>query len=194
MLTVDVERRISIDECLAHPWITGQGLSKTGPNANGAVEDTQSSKVSATDSTEGLAGAFHNKLDFSHRKVQRERTLLAAINDVKVTRTIEIEPGSQQQLKVYAKNDGEPNRATQRKREELAQKVKKQEEKAVAGKKEKEKPQKKVNGKKEATPAGNRDPEEFAKLGGVGDQPLFTGGDEGSVYPETTMAGETLGR
>jgi serine/threonine-protein kinase Chk2 len=83
MLTVDVDQRITIDECLEHPWTT-QG------------------SVSVTDSTDGLTGAI-SKLDFSKRKVQRERTLLSDINDIKVTRVIKGGEG-QDAVKVYEKN------------------------------------------------------------------------------------------
>lgn len=62
MLTVDVDKRITVDECLEHPWLT-----QTYP--------------SLSDSTDGLTGAL-DKLDFSKRKLARERTLLSRINDV----------------------------------------------------------------------------------------------------------------
>ncbi|PYH81402.1 Pkinase-domain-containing protein [Aspergillus uvarum CBS 121591] len=62
MLTVDVDKRITVDECLEHPWLT-----QTYP--------------SLSDSTDGLTGAL-DKLDFSKRKLARERTLLSHINDV----------------------------------------------------------------------------------------------------------------
>lgn len=68
MLTVDVERRITIEECLEHPWTTQR-------------------TISLTDSTEGLTGKLAG-LDFSRRKPQRERTLLSSINDVKVEKVI----------------------------------------------------------------------------------------------------------
>ncbi|PYH47290.1 serine/threonine protein kinase chk2 [Aspergillus saccharolyticus JOP 1030-1] len=61
MLTVDVDKRITVDECLEHPWLT-----QTYP--------------SLSDSTDGLTGALGN-LDFSKRKLARERTLLSHIND-----------------------------------------------------------------------------------------------------------------
>lgn len=83
MLTVDDEKRISIDECLEHPWTT---------------KDT----ISVTDSTDGLTGAI-SKLDFSKRKMQRERTLLSDLNDIKVARVIQGREG-QDAVKVYEKN------------------------------------------------------------------------------------------
>jgi len=83
MLTVDVEQRISIDECLEHPWTT-----------KGAI--------SLNDSTDGLTGAI-SKLDFTKRKVQRERTMLSDINDIKVTQVIQ-DPEGQNAVKVWEKN------------------------------------------------------------------------------------------
>ena len=57
MLTVDVDSRITIDECLEHPWITQRTMNPA-------------------DSTDGLTGAM-DQLDFSKRKYARERTLLS---------------------------------------------------------------------------------------------------------------------
>lgn len=140
MLTVDVEKRFTIDDCLEHPWTT----QKT-PNVN--------------DSTDGLVGGIAN-LDFSKRKMARERTLLSSINDVKVAHVIE--QSDKSPLKVYIKN---PNAKTQ--------KLINQE--AANGKKHKT-----VDPKPEDTPAHNRDPKEFMELGGKGDQDLFN--NEESVY------------
>lgn len=83
MLTVDVERRATIDECLEHPWTTQQ-------------------KINPTDSTDGLTGALAG-LDFSRRKPVRERTLLSSINDVAVDRVISTQP-DKPDVTVYAKN------------------------------------------------------------------------------------------
>ena len=85
MLTVDVDKRITIDECLEHPWITQKGLS-----------------TSISDSTDGLTGAMSD-LDFSKRKVERERTLLADLNNVKVSKIIEWED-KKAPVKVFEKN------------------------------------------------------------------------------------------
>ena len=71
MLTVDVDQRITIDECLEHPWITQK-------------------RVNPTDSIDGLPAAM-DQLDFSKRKFKRERTLLSDLNDVKVSKVIEWE-------------------------------------------------------------------------------------------------------
>lgn len=134
MLTVDVEQRISIDECLEHPWTTRQDIN---PN----------------DSTDGLTGAIAN-LDFSKRKVHRERTLLSSINDIKLTRVIEA-PSGQAAIKLYEKNQSQNG-------------DKSQNGAAV----------------KEATPSANRNPEEFIQMGGKGDEPLYEPQPGGSVYPE----------
>ncbi|KAH8731410.1 kinase-like domain-containing protein [Phaeosphaeriaceae sp. PMI808] len=83
MLTVDADQRISIDECLEHPWTT-----------NGSIN--------VNDSTDGLTGAI-SKLDFSKRKMQRERTMLSEINNIKVTRVIQ-GPEGHDTVKVYEKN------------------------------------------------------------------------------------------
>ncbi|KAF2876491.1 kinase-like domain-containing protein [Massariosphaeria phaeospora] len=83
MLTVDVDSRITIDECLEHPWLTQD-------------------HINPADSTDGLTGAIAN-LDFSKRKVHRERTLLSSINDIRISRVIESQDG-QPPLKVFEKN------------------------------------------------------------------------------------------
>jgi serine/threonine-protein kinase Chk2 len=83
MLAVSVDNRITVDECLEHPWITQQ-------------------PISVTDSTDGLTGALAG-LDFSKRKPVRERTLLSSINDVKVERVIET-PTEGAPVKVFDKN------------------------------------------------------------------------------------------
>ena len=66
MLTVNVNERISVDGCLQHPWITGEYRS-------------------ISDSTEGLSGAL-GQLDFSSRKIKRERTLISKVNDARLGR------------------------------------------------------------------------------------------------------------
>lgn len=84
MLTVDVEKRITVDECLEHPWVTQRELS-------------------LTDSTDNITGAM-NQLDFSKRKCQRERTLLSSINEVKVSQVIQDEGIEDIPVKVFEKN------------------------------------------------------------------------------------------
>ncbi|KAF2177560.1 Pkinase-domain-containing protein [Zopfia rhizophila CBS 207.26] len=65
MLTVDVEKRITVDECLKHPWIT---------------QENQSDNVDGFNATA--------QLSFSNRKLHRERTLLSTINDIKVREVV----------------------------------------------------------------------------------------------------------
>ncbi|KZF26892.1 cytochrome P450 [Xylona heveae TC161] len=88
MLTVDVEKRYTIEDCLAHPWITEKD-------------------VNPHDSTDGLTGALDG-LDFSKRKVERQRTLLSNLNDVKVSRVIQIQT-NKSPIKVYEKNPNTQN-------------------------------------------------------------------------------------
>lgn len=154
MLTVDVNKRITIDECLEHPWT--RDISYINP----------------ADSIDGLTGVM-NSLDFSKRKVQRERTLLANINDVKVSKVVSIsgerpkgEDGghhpaapSPAHVKVWDKNpDGKNRMASQ------------PNGKQPAG-----------NNNKEEHPAANRQEMEFMGMGGKGDMQLF-GNDVSSRY------------
>ena len=83
MLTVNPEDRMTIDECLEHPWLT-QRVPRPG------------------DSTDGLTGAM-NEMDFSKRKLPRERTLLSSINEIQLTRVIATGAGKPP-IKIYAKN------------------------------------------------------------------------------------------
>ncbi|KAI6250102.1 putative serine/threonine-protein kinase fhkC [Erysiphe necator] len=66
MLTVDVNKRINIDQCLEHPWLT-QRESTTLPGDYSEVLDE-------------LA-----QLDFSKRRINRERTLLTKTYSTKIT-------------------------------------------------------------------------------------------------------------
>lgn len=147
MLTVDVEKRYTIDDCLDHPWTTHKV-----PNPN--------------DSTDGLVGGIAS-LDFSKRKVARERTLLSSINDVKITRVIEIQP-DKDPVKVYVKNP-EAKFSQNRVNKSVATNANGT-PKSLPG-----------PPKTEVTPAAARDPKEFMGLGGKGDQPLY-GYDGESIY------------
>jgi serine/threonine-protein kinase Chk2 len=88
MLTVDVNKRLTIDDCLNHPWTTQK-------------------PVSLTDSTDGLVGGIAG-LDFTKRKMARERTLLASINDIKLTKVVATQD-DKDPVKVYVKNPGSQN-------------------------------------------------------------------------------------
>lgn len=152
MLTVEVEKRYTIDDCLQHPWTVQKPL-----NAN--------------DSTDGLVGGIAN-LDFSKRKVARERTLLSSINDIKITRVIEVEP-NKEPVKVYVKN---PNAKSSQNRVNNPVVVNTNgAPKSLPG-----------APKQEATPSKNRAPDEFMGLGGKGDQQLF---DEESHYSKSELRG-----
>jgi serine/threonine-protein kinase Chk2 len=157
MLTVDVEKRYTIDDCLEHPWTTQKTL-----NVN--------------DSTDGLVGGLAN-LDFSKRKMARERTLLSSINDVKITHVIEIE-SDKDPVKIYIKNpNGKSNQ----------NKVNKSVDTNSNGI-----PKSRPGApKQEETPSQNRDPTEFMGLGGKGDQELF--GNEGSIYSKNELTETTKG-
>lgn len=145
MLTVDVEKRISIDECLEHPWTTARNIS-------------------VTDSTEGLTGALAG-LDFTKRKPQRERTLLSSINDVKVERVLDTQPDAPP-VKVWEKNS-QPRFFTQRPAGEQAA-VRAAREKEKKGKGHAERTV-------EPAPDAARNAEEFMEMGGKGDQLLYDG-------------------
>ncbi|RMZ89098.1 hypothetical protein DV736_g3661, partial [Chaetothyriales sp. CBS 134916] len=132
MLTVDVSKRLTIDECLEHAWTRDAGY------------------INPADSTDGLTGAM-GSLDFSRRKVQRERTLLADINNIKVSQVVDLAPAdpnrqsgcdvnSSTYLKIWDKNT----------------------DKTVN-----------PNSDKEPHPAANRQEDEFMQMGGKGDMPLF---------------------
>ena len=138
MLTVDIDQRITIDECLEHPWITQIA-------------------VKATDSTDGLTGAM-NQLDFSKRKVARERTLLSDINDVKVSKVVEW-TANQAPVKVYEKN---------------------QEGKRVHN----APPKSKTNGYKEEVPAAHQQTNVFMEVGGKGDPQLFENDKRSRYEPD----------
>lgn len=83
MLTVSVDGRITIEDCLKHPWVTQRPFNPA-------------------DSTDGIVGAF-DQLDFSKRKYERQRTLLSSINDVKVAQVVEAED-DKRPVKVFEKN------------------------------------------------------------------------------------------
>lgn len=163
MLTVDVSKRITIDECLEHPWVLDKPWNSINP----------------ADSTDGLTEGI-GQLDFSRRKVQRERTLLSTINNVKVSKVIEVkdqklgphqEDGAAVKVKVWDKNpDGKMNPAKH--------------DAKKGGKAKLSAPS--ANGKqqevqKEEHPAANRGLAEFMEVGGKGDMQLF-GDDAGSRY------------
>ncbi|KJR89751.1 serine/threonineeeee-protein kinase Chk2 [Sporothrix schenckii 1099-18] len=82
MLVVDPERRFTIDQCMAHPW-----MNETALNAN--------------DSTDGLVGGVAG-LAVNRRGLVRERTLISALNRVEITKI----PGgaNHDPIKIFSKN------------------------------------------------------------------------------------------
>lgn len=165
MLTVDVDKRITINECLEHPWVLNKPWNGINP----------------ADSTDGLTEGM-NQLDFSRRKVQRERTLLSTINDVKVSKIVEVKdqkigPHDQEdapvKVKVWEKNpDGKNVKMTTSKHEAS---------KGGKAKASAPKTSGKHNTPKEEHPAAHRMVDEFMEVGGKGDMELF-GDDAGSRY------------
>jgi serine/threonine-protein kinase Chk2 len=158
MLTVDVDKRITVDECLEHPWIT---QASPGPN----------------DSTDGLTGAM-GQLDFSKRKVRRERTLLSSVNDVRVNKIIETAPG-EVPVKIFAKKPSESLAmgATAAAAASQAAPLS-----PVAQARSAPPPR-----NREETPASQRDAREFMQLGGKGDQPLMEHGGSSSYAPDAVL-------
>jgi serine/threonine-protein kinase Chk2 len=172
MLTVDADKRITIEDCLQHPWTTGHEIPAT----------QLVTSMSSVDSTEGLVGQFASQLDFSRRKPVRERTLLSTLNEIHVSRVIPA--GPDEVVKVFEKNEGDhaPGNGIETEDDAAAaadpstpkkKKVQKKTKKAV----------------QEATPAAHRAPEEFMQMGGKGDQVLF-GDDDGSRYVSPEKAKE----
>lgn len=159
MLTVDVDKRISIDECLEHPWITLQGL----PNPNAP---SSNNIIKPSDSTDGLTGAM-STLDFSKRKVERERTLLSDLNVVKVSKVVEWEDNNMAPVKVFEKNrDGQRYHNTQGKAAGAggaSQGVMKNGGGGGGGTQQQQQP----------LPAAEKKEEVFMEMGGRGDETLF---------------------
>jgi serine/threonine-protein kinase Chk2 len=169
MLTVDAEKRITIEECLQHPWTTGHEIPPT----------QLVTSMSSVDSTEGLVGQFASQLDFSKRKPVRERTLLSALNEIHVVRAINTTANGPTDdagpvVKVFEKNEGDHapgnGHATEDDGEAAAS--------PTTGVK-----------RKEPAPAAHRAPEDFMNMGGKGDQVLF-GDDDGSRYVSAEKAEE----
>ncbi|KAK5076929.1 serine/threonine protein kinase [Lithohypha guttulata] len=179
MLTVDVTKRITIDECLEHPWTRNLSTEELEPNQN------RTNYINPEDSTNGLTGAIGGlKMDFSKRKVKRERTLLSDINDIRVSKVVEVpksnlpgQPGrdaSPASITVWEKNPQGKKRPT------VAQSIDKS-----GAPLQTDDAAKQAGKKKEEKPAEHRQEEEFMEMGGKGDMQLF-GNDASSRY----LAGE----
>ena len=165
MLTVDVNKRLTLEECMAHPWMHGHSSGRiphTGVLAN------------PNDSTGGLVGGIAD-MDFEKRRVTRERTLLATINDVLVAKHIELQQdGKGKPVAVFVKNPGK-ERLVNRKGE-----VEGKGKENVNGVTERV-------GEREVRPDAERQVKEFERMGGRGDQVLFED-DPRSIYPGKDVA------
>ncbi|KAI2640724.1 checkpoint kinase 2-like protein [Hypomontagnella submonticulosa] len=84
MLVVEPGKRFTVDQCLAHPWVTQKPLG-------------------VHDSTDGLVAGIGG-LEMHRRGAVRERTLLSSINSVQVTNKIPLPDSEKGPLKVFAKN------------------------------------------------------------------------------------------
>ena len=135
----------------------------------GASLDRNTGSINPADSLDGLTGQL-SAIDFSKRKFQRERTLLASINDIKVSKVVELNGGHQTtgqhdpvtaspaKVKVWEKNASGKNIRMSPAREKNPKTTK-------AGKH--------AGGLQEEHPAANRQQEEFMQMGGKGDMQLF---------------------
>ncbi|ODH47205.1 CAMK/RAD53 protein kinase [Paracoccidioides brasiliensis] len=134
MLTVDPGKRLTIDECLEHPWLTGRGKY-----------------LSITDSTDGLTGAM-GKLDFSKRKMARERTLISSINELPSSQVIfgDTTTGTsgRRQVRVFDRNEASRRMHNHTPKGEKV--------------------------RQEPGPAANRGAANFMHLGGRGDPTLYS--------------------
>lgn len=155
MLTVDADKRITIDECLEHPWVRNVG-----------------NYINPADSTDGLIGAMGG-LDFTKRKVQRQRTLLADINDIKVSKVVPVKTGGAaghpdktdvKTVKIWEKNPEGKTVMTPASTKDM-------------------KKHSKSNGHEEH-PAANRQEDEFMQMGGRGDMQLFADDASSRYLPE----------
>jgi serine/threonine-protein kinase Chk2 len=97
MLTVDPEQRISVEECLEHPWTTG---TEMGPSESMV-------------STDGLLAGRMGALDFARLRPKRERTLLSELNNVQIDKVIETDDNKKKHpdVVVFTKNDPPPPKA-----------------------------------------------------------------------------------
>ncbi|KAI9904751.1 hypothetical protein N3K66_001280 [Trichothecium roseum] len=84
MLVVDPEKRFTVDQCLAHPWLT-------------------KSPTAVNDSTGGLVGGIAG-LEVNRRAPPRERTMLSSLNTVSVTTKLPPTANNDKPVKVFAKN------------------------------------------------------------------------------------------
>jgi serine/threonine-protein kinase Chk2 len=151
MLTVDAEERITIDECLEHPWTTGHDMGPAGESIMSA---------------DGLLAGRMGELDFTRRRVQRERTLLSSLNDVTIAKIIEDDRPNKDEdkrppVKVFEKNKS------------LSQQNGHGD--GIAGPA--------ANGNGHGPMGPSQSGVRFLAMGGKGDLPLFVD-EASSIYPE----------
>ena len=179
MLTVDAERRATVEECLTHPWITRKpfDMATMSLAASAGGQRSGGGAPGPTDSAESLTGAM-GRLDFAKRKAARERTMLSAINDVRVTAVIgpegHVVAGDQTA-------DGEAEAAAAAAPVAPRKVVEKNAAAQPNVAKARDKARKVAVKAAENGPAENRGTKEFMQMGGKGDQTLY--GAEGSKYP-----------
>lgn len=178
MLTVDADKRITIDECLEHPWTRDLDLNELQPHLR---------TVDPNDSLNGMTTAIGGlKMDFSKRKVKRERTLLSTINDIKISKIVEVPksqvPGQRGGSSPVEINVWDKNPQGKKQRVEPGKVVKN----GVVGKNKKGG---RKGAKKEERPDDHRQEEEFMQVGGKGDMQLF-GDDAGSRYAPEEVPNE----
>ena len=161
LLTVDVDKRITVDQALEHPWITQR--------------DLPSIIINPGDSTDGLTGAMSG-LDFSKRKVERERTLLSDLNSVKVSKVVEWDD-KKTPVKVFEKNpDGKRQYDTQKQSFSQQPNGNTQNGDLVSQYPTSQQP----------GPAAEKQERVFMEMGGKGDEQLF-GDDTSSRYERTEV-------
>lgn len=163
MLTVDVDKRFTLEDCMNHPWMHGDSAGRIN-HSNGKI-------INPNDSTGGLVGGIAD-LDFQKRRVERERTLLSSINEVMLAKKIEMpHDGKDEPVNVYVKNPTKDRQVN----------------KPGKGKENGNAVTKVKVGEKEKRPDAERQIREFERMGGKGDEVLFED-DPQSIYPGKDVA------
>jgi len=196
MLCVKVEKRITVEGCLGHPWITGekfmdwlrrehpfeieQGGQYAGWGTNGeqylaSEPDFKPANLEnlSVDSTHGLRSAL-DALNFEKRKPHRERTLLSDLNDIQLSKVIPIDPKAergQSPMKDHKEQLSEIK---------LWKKNPNDSETAPSSPAIKDENKQQTGKTKEANPYEDREPEAFLAVGEKGDPVLY--GNESSRY------------
>ncbi|OAA61199.1 serine/threonine-protein kinase chk2 [Niveomyces insectorum RCEF 264] len=85
MLVVDPARRYTVEQCLAHPWMTA-----SAPNV--------------ADSTDGLVGGVAGLAVHRRGAMTRERTLLSTVNRVEITKVTGGGANHDHPIKIFSKN------------------------------------------------------------------------------------------